>query len=72
MANPFKFFISFENDSKFPILSNSSCDSKNLIIIIKCKFCHSYYVGQTSDLKKGCRLTKVKLQTLYLSHLKIM
>ena len=59
MANPFKYFITFENDYKFPILSNRSCDSKNLIYIIKCKFCHCYYVGQTSDLKKRMSAHKI-------------
>ena len=45
------YFINIKNFI-FPILSNSSCSSVNVIYIISCRLCNSYYVGQTKYLKK--------------------
>jgi len=40
------------NDFVLPILSNSSCISKNVVYILKCKYCCSYYIGQSENLHR--------------------
>lgn len=34
---------------------NSSCNSKNVIYIIRCKMCNSLYIGQSQSLKNRLR-----------------
>ena len=38
------------NEFILPILSNSSCISKNVVYIIECIFCSSFYIGQSENL----------------------
>ena len=35
-----------------PISSESNCQSKNIIYIIYCSFCNTFYIGQSIDIKK--------------------
>jgi hypothetical protein len=34
-----------------PFFDNSDCNSLNVIYILKCNFCESFYIGQTNNLK---------------------
>ena len=43
------------NGFYLPILSNSNCESENLIYIINCRLCNFYYVGQTKRIKRRMR-----------------
>jgi hypothetical protein len=47
--------------------SDSSCNSKNLIYIIYCSFCDSFYIGQTKELKSRIynHLFKIKRWKLF-------
>ena len=38
-----------------PILSNSNCESENLVYIINCRLCNFFYVGQTKKIKRRMR-----------------
>ena len=50
-SNPyFKF-----GDLIIPVQNNSSCNSKNIIYIIRCKMCNSLYIGQSQSLKNRLR-----------------
>jgi len=55
------------NDFILPILCNASCDSKNVVYIIKCKSCCSFYIGQSEDLyrrlKTHVRFCRLKLSS---------
>ena len=35
-----------------PIPCDSDCESKNVIYIIYCSFCNTFYIGQSKDIKK--------------------
>jgi hypothetical protein len=48
----FKSFLYLKEDFILPILTNSSCDSKNLIYILFCNYCNFFYIGQTMDIKE--------------------
>ena len=39
------------NDFTLPIMSNSNCNSKNILYIINCKLCDCYYIGQSMTVK---------------------
>ena len=45
-------FIKLKDKFYLPILSNSNCNSINLIYVIYCNLCFHYYIGQTKNLKK--------------------
>ena len=49
-----------------PIFSKSSCDAKNLVYIICCSFCNSYYIGQTQSLKERISSHKSKIKNFIL------
>ena len=40
------------NNFHLPILSNSSCNSLQVIYIIKCTLCCQYYIGETENFKR--------------------
>ena len=40
-------FILIKEKFYLPIMTNSNCKSKNIIYILTCKFCDTYYVGQS-------------------------
>ena len=42
----------------FPIMTNSSCDAKNVVYIIFCKSCYHFYIGQTNNIKNRIRAHK--------------
>lgn len=46
------YYINCSADFRFPILDNSNCNSLNLIYIIHCKLCNSFYIGQTVNIMK--------------------
>ena len=41
------YYISLKQNFFLPLQNNCSCESKNLVYIIKCKLCNEYYVGHT-------------------------
>ena len=40
-------FIFIENKFYLPIKANSNCQSKNILYILSCNYCDSYYIGQS-------------------------
>ena len=40
--------LNISNNFSLPILNNNNCCSENCIYILYCKFCNSYYIGETS------------------------
>ena len=42
-----KSFILIKEKFYLPIMANSNCQSKNIIYILTCKLCDTYYVGQS-------------------------
>jgi hypothetical protein len=44
-------FINLTNNFILPISENTSCNSKNVIYIIFCSFCNTFYLGQSNCLK---------------------
>jgi predicted GIY-YIG superfamily endonuclease len=40
------------NNFYLPIMSNSNCNSKNLVYILYCNKCFQYYIGKTFSLRK--------------------
>ena len=44
--------VSLTNNFILPISCESTCHSKNLIYIIYCSFCNTFYIGQSKDIKK--------------------
>jgi hypothetical protein len=47
-----KYFIKINNSFSLPLFNNSNCNSENLIYILECKLCFSFYIGQTENIKK--------------------
>jgi len=47
----YKNMIYLKENFILPILADGSCNSKNLIYIIFCKYCNFFYIGQTMDIK---------------------
>ena len=45
------YYIKLKNNFLLPIFDDSNCKSVDLIYLIKCKKCFSFYVGETSNLK---------------------
>jgi len=41
------YYISLKENFFFPLQNNCSCESSNLVYIIKCKLCNEYYVDHT-------------------------
>jgi hypothetical protein len=41
------YYISLKENFFFPLQNNCSCESSNLVYIIRCKLCNEYYVGHT-------------------------
>jgi hypothetical protein len=46
------FYIDLGKNYPFPITVNSNCESINCVYLILCKFCNSFYIGQTKNLNK--------------------
>ena len=44
--------IYLTNKFMLPISCAGNCQSKNIIYIIYCNFCNTYYIGQSKDVKK--------------------
>ena len=44
-------FINLTNNFILPISENTSCDSENVIYVIFCSFCNTFYFGQSNCLK---------------------
>jgi hypothetical protein len=44
-------FIKLKDNFLLPIYDNTSCNSVNVIYILKCKLCNKFYIGQTNNLK---------------------
>jgi len=42
-------FESYTHNKTYPILTNSNCNSQNLIYLITCSLCDKQYVGETSN-----------------------
>ena len=45
-------YIYLTNNFILPIFDNSTCGSKNIIYLIFCSFCSTFYIGQSNDVKK--------------------
>ncbi len=64
-------FIHIKDDIKLPIICSSSCNSTNVIYIIHCKKCNSFYIGQTKrSIKNRIKehLYAIKKFIPYFSH----
>ena len=44
--------VSLTRKFTLPISCKSDCQSKNIIYIIYCSFCNTFYIGQSKDIKK--------------------
>ena len=60
--------IKFSNNFILPIFNNCDCFSNNLVYVIYCNFCNSFYIGQTGNCIKERlynHLYKIKTWSLF-------
>jgi hypothetical protein len=48
----FNLYLKLTNNFLLPILDNSTCSSLNVIYILSCNRCPTFYIGQTTNFKR--------------------